>query len=126
MKNIVYYLGNRLVSIDSKPSKIIPVLKKKFPKIDFMYYDPTEELSDDTDNFILIDTVAGISKVQCFDDLNYFTKSPRTTVHDFDLPISLGLLQKLGKLKKVTIIGVPAKGPKRKIIEEIVKILESL
>lgn len=126
MRKTVYILGNPLIVQDRLPLKIIPALKKALPHFDFIYLDPTEEFATTKQDLIIIDTVIGIEKVTCFNDLNQWSISPRNTVHDFDLPVSLGLLQKLGKLKKVTIIGVPGKGPKSKVVEEIVELMSKL
>lgn len=127
MKKSVFYLGNPLLKADNLQIRLIWDLKKLFPNLSFIHFDPTEEFPEkNPENLILIDTVIGIEKVTCFNDLNQWSISPRNTVHDFDLPVSLGLLQKLGKLKKVTIIGVPAKGPKSKVVEEIVELMSKL
>lgn len=126
MKKTVYYLGNPFVDKDRLPLKIIHSLRKVLPHFDFIHLDPTEEFATTNQELIIIDIVIGITKVIKFNDLNQWTLSPRTTVHDFDLPVSLGLLQKLGKVKKVTIIGIPPKETGIKIVEEIVKILKSL
>lgn len=124
-KNI-YVLGNPLEPDDRPAVKLIPQLKKKFPQINFIRFDPTEEFPQNNKELIIIDTVAGIADVKKFDDLNRWVMSPRVTVHDYDLPLTLGLLKKLGKIKKFTIIGIPQKGKKEKILEEINQILTSL
>ena len=61
-----------------------------------------------------------------YTDLDSFKSSHRVTVHDFDLPISLGLLQKLGKINSVKIIGVPSIGDKKKITNQVIKILKAI
>lgn len=127
MKKIVYVLGNPSVDSDALPLRLQPLLQKKFPMLSFIHLDPTEELSIDShQELILIDTVVGIDKVIKFNDFTHWVLSPRVTLHDFDLPLSLGLMKKLGKLKNVTIIGVPVKGEKKYIIEEIANILNSI
>ncbi len=126
MRKIVYYLGNPTLSQDNLPLKIIPVLKRKLPSYDFIHLDPTEEFNPKDENLVIIDTVIGIKEVICFNDLNHWSVSPRVTAHDFDLPVSLGLLQKLGKLKKITIIGIPPEGVKKKVLEEILKYMSKL
>ncbi|MCX8008381.1 MAG: hypothetical protein N3A54_01620 [Patescibacteria group bacterium] len=104
----VLILGNSLYEFDSLPIQILPILKKKFPHVQFQLWDPTEEIPDNiTENLILIDTIIGIKSVQVFDSLDDFLFSPRNTVHDFDVPIALGLLKKLGKVKEIKIIGIP-------------------
>lgn len=126
MKRVVYILGNPLVDIDNLPIKLLPELQKHCPNFSFVSFDPTEDLSINNETLIFIDTVLGINKVVKFNDLNYFSLSPRVTTHDFDLSISLKLLQKLGKIKKVAIIGIPEKGNQKKILKEIKNLLKSI
>ena len=58
----------------------------------------------------LIDTVVGLKEVELLTekDLNKVVKMNRGTTHDYDLGFQLKYLKKLGKLKKVRIIGLPA------------------
>lgn len=124
MKKTVYVLGNPLINIDSLPIKLLPKLRLLCPQIHFEILDPTEEIQlKNTQDLILIDSVIGIDKVTIFHDLDFFAYSPRVTIHDYDLPINLKLMQKLGKIKKFTIIGVPANGNKQKILNEIINLL---
>lgn len=127
MKKIIYVLGNPLVETDSLPTSILPSLAQKLPHLLFTPFDPTEELpSQSLQNLILVDTVLGIEEVTSFTDLNLWRKSPRVTAHDFDLPVSLGLLQKLGKLKSVHIIGIPPKADRKRVIRQVVNILKAI
>jgi len=117
MKKTVYCLGNGISEKDSLPLKIMPVLEKKFPGITFVSFDPTEAevIKDDS---IILDTVEGIEKVRIFYNLDHFARSPRNSVHDYDLPVFLGLMLKLKKIKRFIIIGVPENYPLKKSIEE--------
>jgi hypothetical protein len=81
-------------------------MRKKFPNIDFEVKDPNEEW-EVSDHLVVIDTVVGIDSVRVFHDLEKFVGSPRVSMHDFDALTQLRYLQKLGKLKQVTVIGVP-------------------
>lgn len=121
----VLVLGNPIEKSDRFAVKLLPSLRKKFPLLDFIHFDPTEELPQNIidEELIIIDTVVELTKVTKFKDLNQWAISPRVTVHDYDLPLSLGILKKLGKIKKVTIIGIPAKGGTHKSFKEVVKIL---
>ncbi len=113
-----------MVDNDSLPVKLLPKLRQLCPQFNFEILDPTEELRlEDNQDITLIDSVVGIDKVTVFHDLEFFAYSPRVTVHDYDLPINLKLMQKLGKLKKFTIIGIPTKGNKDKILNGIINML---
>jgi len=102
----VYVFGNEDLAMDSLPLKMLPALKKKFPRIDFVVKDPNEEW-DDVENIVIMDTVMGIDKITIFDSLKSFVRSPRFSLHDFDAYTNLLFLQKLGKIKKIKIIGIP-------------------
>ncbi|MBM3282863.1 hypothetical protein FJY90_01290 [Candidatus Gottesmanbacteria bacterium] len=127
MKKTVYVLGNPVVPSDGLPLKIVSKLQKRLPEFSFVHFDPTEEINLETQQeLILIDTVIGIKQVTKFDNLKKFLLSPRVSVHDFDLSVSLRLLEKLGKIKKVTIIGMPTKGKLPAIISQVENILKSI
>lgn len=102
----VYVFGNPDLPEDALPVQLLPTLRQEFPHIEFSVKDPNEEW-DIPDHLIAIDTAIGINRVQEFHSLEQFHTSPRVSMHDFDALAQLRLLQKLGKLKKITIIGIP-------------------
>ncbi len=119
----VFVFGNPDVEGDSLPFKILPGLRKKFPKINFLAKDPNEdfELPEDA---VIIDIVAGLKEARIFNSLEDFKAPPRMTLHDFDLFGHLQLLKKLGKLpSKIKIIGIPPTISEEKAMESIVAIL---
>lgn len=118
-KPTVYVLGNPIEPSDRPAVNLIPRLKKSFPHINFVHFDPTEELPLNNKNLTVIDTVIGTKKVTKFDDLTQWKLSPRVTAHDFDLPLSLGILEKLGKLKNITIIGIPKRGSRGNFLKDL-------
>lgn len=127
MKKTVYVLGNPLLKIDSKPVQMLPVLQENFPQIRFIRIDPTEEFFlDSASDLILIDTVIGLRDPVLITDMNKWQLSSRVSVHDFDLPISLGILKKLGKIKSVKIIGVPVKGSLKKLNRQVARLLTAI
>lgn len=122
----VLVLGNEFEDIDALPIKILPRLQKQLPTIDFLLFDPTEELPPDIgEEMILIDTVVGLQTITVFHTLEEFSLSPRVTVHDFDLPLFLGMLKKLGKLNDITIIGLPPNFGEEEAIEKIIPFISS-
>ncbi|MDI6734119.1 MAG: hypothetical protein QMD50_01330 [Patescibacteria group bacterium] len=120
----IFVFGNPDIKEDSLPIKILPELKKIFPDIEFKIKDPNEEWNL-PEELIIIDTAVGINNMKIFNSLNEFAKTPRVSVHDFDALTQLRILQKLGKLKKIKIIGVPPMISEEKAIEEISTILRS-
>ncbi|MEK7181071.1 MAG: hypothetical protein AAB738_01910 [Patescibacteria group bacterium] len=114
----VYIFGNPDLKEDSLPIRLIPELKKQFPSHRFIVKDPNEEW-EIPEELVIIDTVLGINKVTVFEDLKQFTSTPRVSLHDFDAFTNLLYLQKLGKLKKIKIIGLPPILEVDKVIQEI-------
>jgi Ni,Fe-hydrogenase maturation factor len=100
----IYIAGNKLLNEDSLPLRIVSLLKKEFPEISFEELDPSENLP--SDNLVIIDTVMGIKGVKVFSDLDSFSSNVIYSPHDYDFLFELKLNKKLGKLKKVRIIGV--------------------
>lgn len=122
-KKTIHIFGNPLLDFDNLPIKLAPKLRKIFPEIDFIIADPNENLEPINKELIIIDTVEGIKKVAVIDDIEKLETSKIYSLHDFDLAFNLKLLQKIGKLKKVKIFGVPMKGDEEKILEQLIKIL---
>lgn len=105
----IYVLGNPLVEGDSLAIKLVPLLEKEFPQIEFIVVDPNENFppKNETD-LIIIDVVEGIEQPKIFglNDLKELRKSPASP-HDYDLRMHLLLLKKIKKIKSVKIIGLP-------------------
>ena len=143
----IFVFGNPDLAGDNMALRILPKLQKKFPLIQFIHKDPLEnwtldngELSGrrlndrqicdqkpEKEKIIIIDTVKGISKVTVFDGLENFTAAhKRMTMHDFDLYDELALLQKLKKLPKVAIIGIPWGVAEINIWGDLVKTIQAI
>jgi hypothetical protein len=121
----IFIFGNEDLQMDSLPLRILPILQKKFPEIEFVTVDPNEEWNV-PENVVVIDTAVGIKDVTVFDSLEKFTAPPRVGMHDFDALTNLRYLQKLGKIKTVKIIGVPSEIGEAKATEKISWILEKM
>ncbi|KPJ85001.1 hypothetical protein AMJ57_04675 [Parcubacteria bacterium SG8_24] len=102
----VFVFGNPEIAIDSLPLRLLPRLRRLFPQTDFVDVDPNEDW-DIPEEMTVIDTVIGLGAPNVFDDLRNFERSPAVTMHDFDALAYLRLLIKLGKLQRVTVIGLP-------------------
>lgn len=79
----------------------------------FEFVKPNEDLPfADQEMVVILDVVEGIDKVTVLTekDLDKLVMPPRGGVHEYDLGFQLGYLMKLGKLKKVRIIGLPTTG----------------
>lgn len=121
----IYVCGNPLVGEDALPLRIVPMLRNQFPALDFIDYDPTENLPKER-NLIIIDTVINVNDVRIFHDIDTFVQTKTLSLHDFDLGMNLKIAQKMGWIKQVTIIGVPPHYSEKKAVEEISLVIASL
>lgn len=125
MKKTVYLFGNQDLEMDSLPIRLIPELQKEFPDVDFIVLDPNENW-DVPEEMTVIDTVVGIKEITVFEDLEHFDEAPKLTCHDFDAFFNLRILKKLGKLKKIKIIGVPPIVTPETAVKDIVEKLRDV
>lgn len=93
-------------------SLAITVSKKINPidGVDIILINPNDDLpTDDTKSVYILDLVMGIDKITLITekDLDKFTLSPRNSAHDYDLGFQLKYLSKIGKLNRISIIGLP-------------------
>jgi Ni,Fe-hydrogenase maturation factor len=120
----IFVFGNSDLSFDSLPLRILPKLREEFPNIQFEVKDPNEEW-DIPEELIILDTVISgddtsrTKEVTVFDDIDKFTAAPRVSMHDFDALANIRLLKKLGKIKKIKIIGVPPDMDEREVVEKV-------
>jgi Ni,Fe-hydrogenase maturation factor len=117
MKILVF--GNPLLKQDSLPLKILPKLKQKFPNIEFLEIDPTEDLDKQGENLIILDTVDKIKKITIINSIEKLHANKIYSMHDFDLALNLKLLKKLNIIKSVKIIGIPMKINEDEILKQI-------
>ena len=115
----IFVFGNPLLEEDSLPLKLIPELKKEFPGVEFIEFDPTGNLSELGKDPVIIDTVQGIEKVIVIRDIDQIADAKPYSLHDFDLGINLKLMKSIGSIDSVLIFGVPMNGVKEKIKEEL-------
>jgi Ni,Fe-hydrogenase maturation factor len=123
-KITIHIFGNPLLDFDNLPLKLAPKIKKLFPEIDFIIVDPNENLKPINRELIIIDTVKGIKNVTLIDDISKIQTGKIYSLHDFDLAFNLKLLQKIGKLKKVRIFGVPMDGDEKEILKQLKNLIK--
>jgi Ni,Fe-hydrogenase maturation factor len=122
-RKTIYIFGNPLLDFDNLPLKLAPKLRKIFPEIDFVIADPNENLNPIDKELAIIDTIEGIEKVVLVEDIEKIQDQKLYSLHDFDLAFNLKLLQKIGKLEKIKIIGVPMKGNEVEILKQLKELL---
>jgi Ni,Fe-hydrogenase maturation factor len=118
-KKIIYIFGNPLLDFDNLPLKLAPRLAKIFPEIDFVIADPNENLRPVNKKLTIIDTIEGIKNIVVIDDIDILETNKLYSLHDFDLAFNLKLLEKIGHLEKVRIIGVPIGGNEEETLEQL-------
>lgn len=106
----IYVFGNPDFEGDNQVYNIVKIIKKKFPVLEFVEIIPGEDFPlSDKGCITLIDTVEGLDKVEVLDEnkIDKLVLIKSVSVHDWDLGFQLKYLKKLGKLKKIRIIGIP-------------------
>lgn len=109
---VIYVFGNPDVTEDKIAFEVADKLKKT-PGLEFIFVKPNEDLPFIGENHpVILDAVQGINNVTLINEthLDKLIISKSSTVHDFDLGFQLKYLTKLGKLKKLSIIGLPQFG----------------
>jgi len=109
----VYVFGNEYIAEDKRAIEVARELEGAIEGISFVFVNPNEDVPFvDQRLAVILDTVEGIQDVALVegDRIDGLVLSPRGSVHDFDLGFQLRYLRKLGKLGKVTIIGIPQEG----------------
>ena len=126
VKKIVSVFGNEVDADDNTALRCLPMLRQKFPTIEFLVQDPTESLEPAGDPWIIIDTAIGTDHVvviNSLDDLEYVKGS---SVHDFDVYMELRLRAKLAPLPQLKIILVPQGDDPVHASDHVAEILDKL
>lgn len=125
-KTVIFVFGNPILPQDSTPIKILPKLKRQFPKLQFVIIDPTEDLEPPVGNWFILDTVVGIKKPMVIRGIKGIVTQKRLSLHDYDLAIHLKLLEKLGKLEKTNVIifAVPPVKDTNEVLSDVCHLFE--
>lgn len=117
--------GNPMVGRDSMPLKLIGKLRERFPDMEFVEFDPNENLEREGRDLNIIDAIEGIDSVVMITDIEEIQDSPRVSMHDFDLGYSLKLLKKLKLIDSVRIFGIPMKLGQKKALDQLCEAITS-
>ena len=71
--------GNPDLKEDNAAIKLVPWLKKKYPAAEIKIEDPSSGL-EPSDDWLIVDTCAGIDKITEFEDLDQFESARRVSV----------------------------------------------
>lgn len=125
MKGMRFFcFGNPLVKKDRMPLLLIAELRKTFPEAEFIEARSNEDIEGERDVNI-IDSVEGIHGVK-FVGIDELRIGKRHSLHDFDLAMSLKLMEKMGRLKGVRIIGIPMGFPRKKALDGTKKLIRKI
>lgn len=127
LQKVVLVVGNPLVPSDSMPLRILPLLQKLCPDINFQPFEPTRMDIPQNTRLVFIDTLQGAKEIIHFHNLGELAPSNASySLHDFDLAGQLLVLSKFGLIGQVSIIGIPCKGEKEKIAKKVAAILRHI
>lgn len=117
---IILVFGNPHLEYDSLAVHIAKEIK--FEGVEFVICTSPEQIMQERFDYIM-DVVEGIDDVKVFDNLKLLNPHRMFSLHDFDVTFFLGLMEKLGKVDKVKIIGIPMGFDKEKAKEEVKAII---
>ncbi len=117
-------MGNPLIEEDSLPLRLVPRLRKAFPRISFIEIDPTENFPEE-DPLLIVDTILHAPGVVMWNDVDAIRSSPTYSLHDFDLGMTLKLMRKMGTLHRVIVFGLPPQGDEGLIFGELEKAISN-
>lgn len=98
----ILVFGNPYIKEDSLAVEIANELKE----FDFKICVSPEEIMQEKFDYIM-DVVEGIDEIKVFDNLKLLNPHRMFSLHDFDVTFFLSLMERLGKINKVKIIGIP-------------------
>jgi Ni,Fe-hydrogenase maturation factor len=108
-----YCFGNECLEYDSLAKEIISELH--IPGIEFIKCDSPDEILLEQEQINILDVVEKIDEVMIINDIGILRDNKISSLHDFDLQFFLKLMKETGQIKKVRIVGIPAKYDKKKL-----------
>lgn len=125
MNRRVSVFGNPDLPADSLPIRLVPKLAARFPDIDFVVEDPNELGIPETDEWVILDTVVGLSEIREIRVDELSSDTPRVTMHDYDLGTHLLLVRKLKPALSIRIFGIPENYEEDRALRGLTKLLET-
>lgn len=122
----IFVLGNPLIKEDNIAIKVAEKLKGKIKGVTFKEIESIDAIPTLGKEWGALDAAKGAKKVEVISDLEKLQNRNAFTAHDLDFGFELKLMQKLGKIKKVKIIVVPADYELDKATEEVKEAIKKL
>ncbi|MAG39086.1 hypothetical protein CMO90_03265 [Candidatus Woesearchaeota archaeon] len=127
---IVLVFGNPLLECDSLAVELSDELSVELSdeNVEFIKCVSPEQILEKKFDYIM-DVVEDIDEIKIFDNLKLLNPHRMFSLHDFDVTFFLGLMEKLGKIKRVKIIGIPIgydkEEAKHELKHELIKLLST-
>ena len=114
------------VAHDDTPFRICESLRNN-PDFNFVKCEAAIDIMAyvDLDELVIMDNIKGLKKPKLFRNIEEFKKVESVTTHDIDLGTFLHVLEGMGKLKNVNIIGLPHGSKKPDVMQDVKNILTS-
>lgn len=93
---------------DRQAWEVVDKIKDNFPRIKFLKTGNIDAILAFDEDLVVMDAVKGIEK-PCLLGIDDLKARRLNTLHDFDAGFFLRLMKKIGKIKKIKIIGIPMK-----------------
>ncbi len=120
MKTILVF-GNEFLKEDSMAKKLADEIKSK--ELNFVKCNSVDDIFKQKGELVIMDVVKGIKKPMIILDVGKLEAGSITSLHDFDLGFFLKLLNEMGQIKKLKIIGVPEKGNVSELKKQVLKLV---
>jgi len=117
----IYCFGNEFLENDSLAKKIADEIN--IEGIEFIKCDSPTDIVLEEKEIIILDVVDGIDKTIIIEDINQLKDNKIFSLHDFDLSFFLQLMKKTEQINNVKIIGIPMRGNKENIKNDIIRII---
>lgn len=92
--------------------------------IEFVKCSNVDDLLSYSGNVYIMDVAKGLKEVTLIEDITKLEVNKLISLHDFDLGFFLKLMNEIGKIKNVKIIGIPMGSNKEDAKKEVIKILK--
>lgn len=109
----VFVFGNEDLDIDNQALIVAENLSEKEEDVEFEIISPGDDIPlENGEDMVIMDVVDGIKDVKLIQnyEIENILFPPLNTAHDYDLGFQIKYLKKLGKIGKVTLIGLPMRG----------------
>lgn len=121
----IFCFGNELIKEDSLAKEIAREID--IEGIEFIFCDSPENLLENNiEKLYIMDVVKDLNEVRIIKDIDKIRLNSIVSLHDFDLGYFLKMMKGLGRINDIVIIGLPMKGNKEKIKNNIIKIMNEI